>query len=221
MPDLPAHAMDPERLADLRSRATSRLTGAAATKSSSNARAIDALSVLHALASSPESAADALALLHELQVHKVELDLQAQELQESRAELESALRRQIELYDFQPAGSFTIDARLALHELNQTGADLLGIDRDDAYGLHLDTFFCPEDAVGFRSAMSSVDAGMQRTACLVKLRPQRGPELSALTSIGKDPAADRYLVSLAISGSARSTAGARTCANGPAHRGTP
>jgi hypothetical protein len=201
MPDLPAHAMDLDRLADLRSRATSRLTGATATDSS-NARAIDALSVLHALASSPESAADALALLHELQVHQVELDLQAQELQESRAELESALRRQIELYDFQPVGSFTIDARMVLHELNQTGADLLGVDRNNACGLRLDTFFGPESAAGFRSAMSSVDAGVQRSACLVKLRPQSGPELSALASIGKDPAADRYLVSLAISGSA-------------------
>jgi hypothetical protein len=37
--------------------------------------------VLHALASSPQTAADALTLLHELQVHQVELDLQAQELQ--------------------------------------------------------------------------------------------------------------------------------------------
>lgn len=202
MPDLPAHAMDLDRLADLRSRATSRLTGAAATQSSANARAVDALSVLHALASSPESAADALALLHELQVHQVELDLQAQELQESRAELESALRRQIELYDFHPAGSFTIDGRMVLHELNQTGADLLAIDRDDAHGLRLDTFFSPESESGLRSAMASVDAGVQRPACLVKLRPHRGPEFSALASIGKDPAADRYLVSLAIGGSA-------------------
>jgi hypothetical protein len=97
-PDLPVPAIEPERLADLRSRAASRLTGLAATKGST-ASAADALSVLHALASSPQTAADALTLLHELQVHQVELDLQAQELQESRAELESALRRQIELYD--------------------------------------------------------------------------------------------------------------------------
>jgi hypothetical protein len=41
----------PERLAALRSRAASRLTGPASTKGST-ARAADALSVLHALASS-------------------------------------------------------------------------------------------------------------------------------------------------------------------------
>lgn len=195
MSALSVHAIEPERLADLRSRAASRLTGAAATKGSI-ARAADALAVLHTLASSPETASEALTLLHELQVHQVELDLQAQELHESRAELESALRRQIELYDFQPVGCFTIDARLALHELNQTGADMLGIGRDDAYGLHLDGFLGAESARRFRSAMASVDAGARRASCLLRLCPKDVPERSVLASIGTDPTANRYLVSL-------------------------
>ncbi len=199
MSDPSDDAIEPERLADLRSRAASRLTGAAATKGSIS-RAADALTVLHALASSPETAADALTLLHELQVHQVELDLQAQELRESRAELESALRRQIELYDFQPVGCFTVDPRLVVHELNQTGADMLGIGRDDAYGLPLDAFLCAESARRIRSAMSSVDADVRRPSCLLKLRPKDGPERSVYASIGTDPAADRYLVSLTNAG---------------------
>jgi hypothetical protein len=81
----------------------------------------------------PANRTDALTLLHELQVHQVELDLQAQELHESRAELESTLRRQIELYDHQPVGCFAVDSRCILHELNLTGADMLGVARDEAY----------------------------------------------------------------------------------------
>jgi PAS domain-containing protein len=189
------HAIKPDRLADLRSRAASRLTGTAATKGST-ARAADALTVLHALASSPETASDALTLLHELQVYQVELDLQAQELHESRAELESALRRQIELYDFQPVGCFTIDPRLVLHELNQTGADMLGVERDDAYGLGLDTFLCADSMRRLRSAISGVDAGVRQTSCLLKLCPKDGPDRPVLASIGVDPAANRYFVSL-------------------------
>ena len=199
MSDLSDDAIEPERLADLRSRAASRLTGTAATKGPA-ARAADALTVLHALASSPETASDALTLLHELQVHQVELDLQTQELHESRAELESALRRQIELYDFQPVGCFTIDPRMVVHELNQTGADMLGIGRDDAYGLPLDAFLGAESARRFRSAISSVDAGVRRPSCLLRLCPKNGPERQVLASIGTDPAANRYLVSLTNAG---------------------
>ncbi|MBT9596530.1 MAG: PAS domain-containing protein [Vitreoscilla sp.] len=193
--DPTVHAIEPDRLADLRSRAASRLTGTAATKGSV-AIAADALTVLHALASSPETASDALALLHELQVHQVELDLQAQELLESRAELESALRRQIELYDFQPVGCFTIDPRCVLRELNQTGADMLGIGRDDAFGLSLDAFFCADSARRFRLALESLGPNTRRVACLLTLCPKGGPERPVMASIGPDPAANRYLVNL-------------------------
>jgi len=197
--DPTVHAIESQRLADLRRRAASRLTGTAATLGTT-ARAADALTVLHALASSPETAPDALTLLHELQVHQVELDLQAQELQESRAELESALRRQIELYDFQPVGCFTIDPRGVLHELNQTGANMLGIGRDDAYGMSLDAFVCADSARRLRSAMSNVDAGVRQPAFLLKLSSKDGPERPVLANIGADPAAKRYLVSLANAG---------------------
>jgi PAS domain-containing protein len=193
------HAIELERLADLRSRAASRLTGKAATIGPP-ASAADALTVLHALASSPDTALDALTLLHELQVHQVELELQAQELHESRTELESALRRQFELYDYQPVGCFTIDPRMVVHELNQTGADMLGIGREDAYGMQLDACFSAESAGRFRSAVASIDAGARRPSCGLELRPRGEPERPVLASIGADPAANRYLVSLTYTG---------------------
>jgi PAS domain-containing protein len=189
------HAIDPQHLADLRKRAASRLTGAGAAASG-----VDALAVLHELAASPETASDALTLLHELQVHQVELDLQAQELRESRVELESALRRQIELYDFQPIGCFTIDAGFVLHELNRTGAQMLGIARDDAYGLPLDAFFQADSARRFRSTLSNLNAGAGRAACLLTLSPKDAPERSVLATIGADPAGKLYLVNLANAG---------------------
>lgn len=186
-----------ERLAELRSRAAARLAGEAATKGAT-ARAADALSVLHALASTPTTASDALALLHELQVHQVEVDLQAQELRESRAELEAALGRLVELYDHQPAGCFTIDARMVLQELNQTASDMLGVARDDAVGSHLDTYICAGSAHRFRSAVSCIDAETRQTTCLLKLCPQDGQERTVLFSIGMDPVAERYIVNMMV-----------------------
>jgi PAS domain-containing protein len=195
MPDPTIPAIEPERLAELRSRAASRLAGPAAAKGSA-ARATDALSVLHALASSPETAADALTLLHELQVYQVEIDLQAQELQESRAELESALRRQIELYDHQPAGCFTVDGRSVLLELNRTGAAMLGIPRDDAFGLPLDTFFSADSALRYRAALSTLDADGATGPIRLTLCSRSGPEQPVLARIACDARTTQYLVSL-------------------------
>lgn len=200
MSDLTRRSNEPARLADLRSRAAARLKGPAAAKGTA-AAAADALGVLHALASSPETAADALAMLHELQVHQVELELQAQELRESRAELEAALRRQLELYDHQPAGCFTVDARLAVHELNETGARMLGMARDDAYGLTLEAFLGTEGTRRLRAAMADVDGGAQRPSCVVECSPLGGAARTLQASLAADPAAGpearRYLVNLA------------------------
>jgi PAS domain-containing protein len=118
--------MDPQALFALRRRAAERLAGPAAAAAPA-AGIADALSVLHALASSPATAPDALALLHELQVNQVELDLQAQELRSTRDELESALRLQSARRDALPVGCLVVDAEGMVLELNETAARLLGL----------------------------------------------------------------------------------------------
>ncbi len=95
---------NPNRRDALRSRAVAHLKGSEARLDGS-----PALRVLYDLASSPSTAPDALALLHELQVHQVEVDLQDEELRRSRAEMESSLNRQVQLYDYAPVGCFTLD----------------------------------------------------------------------------------------------------------------
>ena len=112
------------------------LEGSLAQKTDASA----ALGVLYELASSPSTAPDALALLHELQVHQVEVDLQDEELRRSRVELETSLNRQVQLYDYAPIGFFTVDGNAVMRELNQTGASLLGFERDFLRGRSLDEF---------------------------------------------------------------------------------
>ena len=201
-------ALEPTQSADLRSRAASRLTGAASTKGPT-ARAADALAVLHALASSPATAADALALLHELQVLQVELDLQAEELRDSRAELESALRRQTELYEFQPVGCFTVDRALVLHELNLAGAHMLGIGRGDAYGLPLDSFLAPDSGRTLRQRISDVAQGTAGAAPTLQLIAKDGIKRAVRAHIAADPGGQRYLLVLANAGEDRETGPAR------------
>lgn len=197
-----AKPIDPQRLAELRLRAAARLTGAAATKGSA-ARAVDALGVLHALASSPKTAPDALALLHELQVHQVELDLQAQELQESRAELESALRQLSERHDALPVGCFSVDARGVVRELNRTACAMLGIPEEEALGLPLGSRLGADGAQRLLAALAACaapatpDAGGPRSAVTLELTHRGGTGQPVLASVGRDAVAGRYLVTLA------------------------
>ena len=93
-----------------------------------------ALRVLFDLAASPSTAHDALALLHELQVYQVELDLQNEELLSSRAELEAACDRQMQLHDASPGAQLVLDEKgcvlegnaLTQQHLHASGPTLVG-----------------------------------------------------------------------------------------------
>lgn len=190
-----------QQLAGLRQRASARL-GVNAEPRSMRGGDKDALVVLHQLASSPDTAVDALALLHELQVYQVELDLQAEELRASRYELESSLRRQIELYDHLPVGCFTVDRAFVVQELNLTGARMLGIERDDAFGWPLENYFVPDSASTLRQLISSVVHGDKGATATLQLTSGGGAGPLVRCQVGADPQGDHVFVVLATSGSA-------------------
>jgi PAS domain S-box-containing protein len=73
--------------------------------------------------------ADTERLVHELEVHQIELEMQNEELQKARGDMEVALERYSELYDFAPVGYLTLDREGTIREANLTSASLLGIER--------------------------------------------------------------------------------------------
>jgi PAS domain S-box-containing protein len=68
-------------------------------------------------------------LLHELLVHKIELEMQNEELRRAHTALEEARDRFVDLYEFAPVGYITITRDGLMSEINLTGADLLKVDR--------------------------------------------------------------------------------------------
>ena len=205
---MPTPAITPQGLADLRRRAAARLSGRGGVPGA-RVSPSDALAVLHDLAATPDTAADALALLHELQVHQVEVDLQTEALSESRAELESALRRQIELYDALPVACFTIDRQAIVQELNLAAADMLGVRREDAVGLALDAFLTPECERAVRDVLSNVAEGRAaRTAPELHLMPKQGTARRVRAHVVAEPAGRGFLLVLADAGD-EGPAGAR------------
>ncbi len=192
---MPHQVLTTAREADLRRRAAQRVTGPIGADRA-DAGAADALAVLHALASSPATADDALALLHELQVHQVELELQAEEMCEARVELETALRRQIERYDAQPVACFSVDRQLVIRELNRAAAALLGVERDQACGLALDTCLGPGGARDLQALVARVLGGESPAASTLPWQPAGGAPRRFRFDIGADPAGAHCFVVL-------------------------
>lgn len=73
---------------------------------------------------------DVDSLIHELEVHQIELEMQNEELKQSQTELEKLHEKYYDLYNYAPVGYFTLNATSAITELNTTGAELLGFDKD-------------------------------------------------------------------------------------------
>src|SRR5512140_273395 len=73
--------------------------------------------------------ADAAKLVHELQVHQIELEMQNEELLLARGELEAALARYSDLYEFAPIGYFTLGRDGNIRKVNLTGARQTGLER--------------------------------------------------------------------------------------------
>jgi len=73
-------------------------------------------------------------LLHDLQVHQIELEMQNRELREAQQLLEESRDRYANLYDFAPLASVSFDNKGRLHEINLTGATLLGKERSRLIG---------------------------------------------------------------------------------------
>jgi len=182
--------------AELRLRALARLSGSADAGFASKA-ASAAFGVLHGMAASPATAADALAVLHELQVHQVELELQAEELARTRAELELALRRQIELYDSAPVGLLVIDGSTALQDINLSAAALLERSRDELIGHRVCDLLTEQGARDLRAMLADILGGTSTRAGRLELNSTGGRPRAVQAWVKADPSGPRFLVGIA------------------------
>lgn len=199
MSDTTAHI---RKQSELRVKAVSRLKGThETTVTPSSAPA--AYDVLHKLATSPATAVDALALLHELQVHQVELELQAEQMWESYAHLEAALQRQRQLYESAPIGYFTVDRDTSLIELNAAGSQLLGSTREALFERRLDSFLLPDSARKMQALLRDVAAGQQVGTCDLQLTTRDGEAKTVHACVNADPDGNHFLVAFMLASARR------------------
>jgi len=188
-------SMQGQSAADLRARAVTKLVGPVDPRAAHRGAA-EAFRVLHDMVWSPDTASDALALLHELQVHQVELELQAEEMGAIRAELEATLDREARLRDAAPAGCLTVDRAGLVREANVAAGLLLGEDRDALAGRSLPAFLVAESAQRLLGLVDLVAAGRLGRSCTLQLAHRDGADRRVHAAVAPHPDGGAFLVVL-------------------------
>jgi two-component system, cell cycle sensor histidine kinase and response regulator CckA len=123
--------------------------------------------------------ADPQRLIHELQVHQIELEMQNGELQKARGEMEAALEKYTDLYDFAPVGYLTLDREGAIREANLASASLLGIERSRLVKRRLGRCVSATDQPAFNAFLARVFESKTREFCEVTLLNEGKPNFAA------------------------------------------
>ncbi|CAN5282837.1 hypothetical protein BH11PSE11_BH11PSE11_07600 [soil metagenome] len=84
-------------------------------------------------------------MLRELHVHKLELELQNDELRHATHELAAARGRYLELYDTAPVGYCSVSKSGMILDANLTAASILGVPRDELIKQRISRYILKED----------------------------------------------------------------------------
>jgi PAS domain S-box-containing protein len=135
------------------------------------------------------SDADTQRLVHELQVHQIELEMQNEELQQARDEMEAGLEKYCDLYDFAPVGYLTLDREGTIREANLRIASLLGIERSRLVNRRFRLCVSASDRPAFNLFLTQLFESKAKGGCEITLLKE-----------GEPPIAVRFQAAVAASG---------------------
>ena len=162
-------AAKPESEMSLRRKAEALLERGTPPRAKVAATGAEALALLLRMATDPEKGSDVVKLLHELQVHQVELDLQHEQLEQSRDELTDALDRYVERFDFAPVVYFTVDRDGSIIEGNLAAADLCKAGQAALRGRRIDSLVVPQSRPALLALLNKLCNGLSRETCEVQI----------------------------------------------------
>jgi PAS domain S-box-containing protein len=125
----------------------------------------------------PETPEEMLRLVHELEVHQIELEMQNEELRQARSELEASLGQYTDLYDFAPAGYFTLDQSGTILHLNLTGSRMLGLERSRLLNQRFDRLVSADSRPAFTSLLAEVFQSRHQETFEITLQKEGNGEL--------------------------------------------
>ena len=117
-------------------------------------------------------------LVHELRVHHIELEMQNEELQRTRTDLEELLSHYTHLYESAPIGYLTLGRDGGIRQVNLTGARLLGLERVRLVGRPLGFLLAAESRPTFNAFLAKVFASRTTQTCELLSDPEGATPLA-------------------------------------------
>lgn len=109
-------------------------------------------------------------VLHELQVHRIELEMQNENLRQLQIEMEESRDRYVDLYEFAPAGYLTISREGLIFDVNLAGAAMLGVERKKLIQQHFVQFVATEKQDCWHLFLLSVLHDSEQQGCELILK---------------------------------------------------
>jgi len=129
-------------------------------------------------------------MLHELEVQKIELEMQNDELKRAQAIIEESRERYVNFYDSAPVGYITLGSDGRFEEINLTGATLLGEERSKLLHRSFVHLVTPEDRDRWQQHFISVlqhDKKLTCELCILRSDGTRLPvQLDSLRLLKND-----------------------------------
>ncbi len=184
----------------LRQSAEERIENGTAPSTQGWPTGIPALTLLHGLASAPETASDALKLLHELQVHQVELDLQHEQAEQDRRQLTEDMANYTALFDLAPFAYLALYPDGRVIAANRIAADWLAPETgqgEEWAGRCIEDLLARGCRAAVRDMLAALRAGGGRQTCAVQ---SRAGGASALATVTATPGGGQVLMAFVPEG---------------------
>lgn len=123
---------------------------------------------------------DAMGILQELNIYKVELDMQNEELLENQRQLVESRKKYIELYDSAPIAYLTIGKDNLILEANSTSTKLFRINKSKLKGTPFSKFIARESQDVFYLHKMKVLKTMKNEVCKLELSKSDGTKFNAM-----------------------------------------
>lgn len=118
---------------------------------------------------------DVSKLSQELELNKIELELQTENLQMSLMEIEKLKSKYIDLYDFIPIGYFTLNANGQIIEANEAAAHLFGLKKNSVVGHNISRYILPNHHMAFNEHCHNVLNNASLNTCEIKMLRKDNP----------------------------------------------
>lgn len=113
---------------------------------------------------------DIRALGRDLQVHKIELEMQNEELRNANTRVENALNKYYELYELAPAGYFTVNEDGRILEINLSGSELLNINKQFVINNYFQNFVTEDCLSTYKTFTTNIFETNRKQKCEIKLK---------------------------------------------------